>query len=260
MGPCRTGSHAPAQATATNRGIRRAVQMPRVSQSYRQAISADFAVHSRSHSVLAGTNRCSFAEGREARRLAGNCAWTARAGDGPRHIVPHDAFWHTGCKEPLDITRYQGVAMATDALLLRTSWAAGAATLTVRPPAVKDQEGRIRTALGLGREPLPPVGMAWLWKYYEHLSAALRMPFEARCPEDSGLVRPVTAVVSVVGLLPPCDDARHHDSGLWCEARRDKQVLQVPAIDLEVETDHPNAQLIEDYWYWFWNWRFDPRI
>jgi hypothetical protein len=34
----------------------------------------------------------------------------------------------------------------------------------------------------------------------------------------------------------------------------------VSLVDLEVESDHPNAQLIEDYWYWSWNWRFDPRI
>jgi hypothetical protein len=28
-------------------------------------------------------------------------------------------------------------------------------------------------------------------------------------------------------------------------------MIEVPLIDAEVESDHPNCQLIEDYWYWF---------
>ena len=131
--------------------------------------------------------------------------------------------------------------------------------LIVKPPPASDQESRIRAALGLERGPLPPVGITWLWKYYDYLSGSLRFPFEASCPEDNS-VRPVPVIVSVVAMLPPSDDPRQNDSGLLCRTERRATVSEVPVVDLEVDIDHPNAQLIEDYWYWFWNWRFDPQI
>jgi hypothetical protein len=133
-------------------------------------------------------------------------------------------------------------------------------SLILKPAPACDQESRIREALEVGRGPLPRVGIAWLRKYYTYLSAALDFPFAATCPEDSGLVRPLIVIVSVVTLLPPSGSPGHQDAGLWCRAQRGTSVLEVPVVDLELETDHRNAQLIEDYWYWFWNWRFDPRI
>jgi hypothetical protein len=130
----------------------------------------------------------------------------------------------------------------------------------VQPAIHLNQEGRILAALGKHRGALPHVSAVWLTRYYDYLARALVFPFEARCPEASGPLRPWTSVVSVVELVPPSALAQADDAGLLCRALRGDAAVEVPLVDLEVATEHPNAQLIEDYWYWFWNWRFDPGI
>ncbi len=131
----------------------------------------------------------------------------------------------------------------------------------VAPPSQPPtQEGRILAALGLVRGPLPHAITPWLIRYYDYLAAHVRLPFEARCPEDSGVLRPWTSNVTVVALLAPSDHPLPDAAELKCKALRGTLATEIPLVDLEVENDHPNAQLIEDYWYWFWNWQFDPRI
>jgi len=122
------------------------------------------------------------------------------------------------------------------------------------------QEGRILAALGLLRGPLPHAVTKWLIRYCDYLAAHLCLPFEARCPEETGVLRPWTSIVTVVALLSPADHPAQDGAGLKCKATRAGEATEIPLADLEVENDHPNAQLIEDYWYWFWNWQFDPRI
>ncbi len=129
-----------------------------------------------------------------------------------------------------------------------------------QPSKPLTQEGRILAALGLARGPLPHVVAKWLLRYHEYLAANLSLPFDARCPEDSGVVRPWTSNVTVVELLAPSDRPAQDGPGLKCEAIRGGAASEISLADLEVEGDHPNAQLIEDYWYWYWNWQFDPRI
>ena len=133
-------------------------------------------------------------------------------------------------------------------------------TVVAPPSKPQTQEGRILAALGLLRGPLPHAVTKWLIRYYEYLAAHLCLPFEARCPEDTGVLRPWTSSVTVVEILPPSDHLVEDGTGLKCRAIRDAEATEIPLIDIEVETEHPNAQLIEDYWYWFWNWRFDPKI
>ena len=122
------------------------------------------------------------------------------------------------------------------------------------------QEGRILAALGLLRGPLPHATPQWLVRYCDYLAARLCLPFDARCPEDTGVVRPWTSNVTVVEILAPADHPAQDGTGLKCKALRGAEVTEIPLINLEVEADHPNLQLIEDYWYWFWNWQFDPKI
>jgi hypothetical protein len=74
------------------------------------------------------------------------------------------------------------------------------------------------------------------------------------------MLRPWTSSVTVVELLLPADKRAQDETGLKCNALRGTELSEIPLVDLELETDHPNAQLIEDYWYWFWNWQFDPKI
>ena len=136
----------------------------------------------------------------------------------------------------------------------------GKSPVVTKARAALSQEARILAALGLVCGPLPGVTIKWLTNYHAYLVANLRLPFEARCPEESGLIRPWTAIVTVEELLPPTDELSVADTGLLCKASHGATTIDVPFIDLEVEAGHRNAQLIEDYWYWFWNWRFDPHI
>ena len=141
-----------------------------------------------------------------------------------------------------------------------TSATSDSFALVAKAPPPESQEGRILAALGLRRGPLPRVSLNCLARYHSYLAASLQFPFDARCPEESGPVRPWTSAVTVVGLLSPTAASADGDGGLLCNAFRGSTPSEVPLVELEVDSDHPNAQLIEDYWYWFWNWRFDPRI
>ena len=136
----------------------------------------------------------------------------------------------------------------------------GSFALAAKPMLPLSQEDRILAALGLSRGPLPRVSLNCVVRYCRYLAAALQFPFEARCPEESGVVRPWTATVTVVELLWPTVASGGSEGELLCKALRGTVPSEVPLVDLEVDGDHPNAQLIEDYWYWFWNWRFDPEI
>jgi hypothetical protein len=124
----------------------------------------------------------------------------------------------------------------------------------------KDQESRIRTALGLAHGPLPEVRSEWLHRYYEYLVANLSLPFDAECAEDISGYRQGVSGITVVALLHPDEHAKHEEFGLLCRARRAAQEIEVPLADVELREDTQNYRLIEDYWYWFWNWRFDPQI
>jgi hypothetical protein len=132
-------------------------------------------------------------------------------------------------------------------------------SLILKPQSPSDQERRILAALGLARGPLPRVTLTWLTRYHAYLAAKLRLPFAARCPEDTDIVRVWTAAVTVVELIPPTEDAISR-WGLLCKALRGTERAEIPLVELEVENDPTSAELIEDYWYWFWNWRFDPQI
>ena len=126
---------------------------------------------------------------------------------------------------------------------------------------VHDQEHRIRSILGLEKGPLPKVKIEWLQKYYKYLAANLSLPFEAQHTEDIGFYRqPAYSQVKVVALLDPGENPAREDSGLICLVRKAEQEIEVSLVDLEVEEEHANYRLLEDYWYWIWNWRFDPRI
>jgi hypothetical protein len=121
--------------------------------------------------------------------------------------------------------------------------------------AARHREDRIRAVFGLtsGRS-LPHVKQATLLRYYEHLGSRLSIPFDAAyCAEDGRTVREVT----VVGLFSPTAPKSDHARGLLCLARSPNRTAEVPLVDLELEEDHPNFQLLEDYWYWVWNLRID---
>jgi hypothetical protein len=127
-------------------------------------------------------------------------------------------------------------------------------------PALNDQEGRIRAALGIRHGPLPEVRTPWLRKYYEFLGQWLHVPFEAYYAGELGPFRQSASLVTALALLDPGTNSHHEHAGLVCQVRRGGQEVEIALVDLEVEAGHANYQLMEDYWYWFWNWRFDARI
>ncbi len=123
-----------------------------------------------------------------------------------------------------------------------------------------DQESRIRAILKVRSGPLPEVGLERLRVYHAFLAIHLRFPFEARYAGDEIRYRQSAASMRPTVLVDPATTPHVESSGLICRAVQGAEVVDVPLVDLEVEADHPNCRLIEDYWYWFWNWRFDPKI
>ncbi len=120
------------------------------------------------------------------------------------------------------------------------------------------REKRIRAALGLPHGPLPKVERRWLCGYYAHLALKLSIPFTAQYTGEGSGARPLT--VAVADLLDPEETSTAEADGLICVADDASGRRELPLVDIEVDIEHANYQLLEDYWYWFWNWRFDPRI
>ena len=119
-------------------------------------------------------------------------------------------------------------------------------TIVTKPLSEKDQDDRVRMALGLTHDdPLPDVGRKQLLAYHRYLAARLKFPFKARTEADG-------MQMTVQRLLDPkeCD---LDEEGLLCEARSREGPFDIPLS--EVEGGGENRKLVEDYGYWFHNWR-----
>src|SRR5271157_1363924 len=109
----------------------------------------------------------------------------------------------------------------TENLAVTSALGRGLGLAPVAPPAKpQTQEDRILAALGLLRGPLPHAVTKWLVQYYDYLATHLCLPFEARCPESTGVLRPWTSNVTVVELLTPLDHSTKDGTGLKCRAFR----------------------------------------
>ncbi len=123
-----------------------------------------------------------------------------------------------------------------------------------KPLSPKDQEDRIRMALGLtGDDPLPEADAGTLATYQRYLAANLRFPFEAQYSFQPRAFETTTRSISVLGLLDP-GDLPSDEHGLFCQARRDREVIELPLALVEVAKHCPFRQLLKDYAYWFVNW------
>ena len=130
----------------------------------------------------------------------------------------------------------------------------------MEPEQPDDRESRVRAALGVAAGPLPRVERRWLRSYHNYLSTRLSLPFAAHYTGDLARVRQSVPLVTVVALVDPSEESEYESDGLVCLAHDEKEHLRLSLVDIEVDADHPNFQLLDDYWYWFWNWRFDPSI
>jgi hypothetical protein len=125
------------------------------------------------------------------------------------------------------------------------------AKIVTRPLNDRDQDDRVRIALGLSSDdPLPEVDDHTLRAYHRYLAARLRFPFEAKWEPEYGSAH----TVKITGL----GDAEHHAwademCGLLCEARAEGRLIEVPLGECEAKKGSPHRQLLKDYSYWFWN-------
>ena len=127
--------------------------------------------------------------------------------------------------------------------------------VVTEPHSEPDQRDRIVEALGAWGEHLPRVDDETLSRYYKYLTARLSFPFAATYPEAKTSLEEMEHRCTVVELLDPAKDICDEFDGILCKTRKGGYEINLPLTELEVPTDSPNFQLIEDYWYWFWNWR-----
>jgi len=120
-------------------------------------------------------------------------------------------------------------------------------SIVTKPLSEKDQDDRVRMALGLTHDdPLPDVSRKTLLAYHRYLAANLKFPFRARS-ESEGMA------LSVHRLLNLKEYDLDEDEGLVCEARSREVPFDVPLSELDGAVG--NRKLVRDYAYWFWNWR-----
>ena len=119
--------------------------------------------------------------------------------------------------------------------------------IVTRPLSEKDQDDRVRMALGLTHDdPLPEVSRRTLLAYHRYLAANLKFPFRARSEIDG-------MSLTVHRLPGPREYDLDEDEGLLCEARDRDGPFPVPLSELDDAVG--NRKLVRDYARWFWNWR-----
>jgi hypothetical protein len=124
-------------------------------------------------------------------------------------------------------------------------------SMVTRPLNEKDQDDRVRMALGLtSDDPLPEVDDDTLRAYHRYLAAQLTFAFEAKWQPEYGPAQKVT----ITGLGDPDDDAWADEMyGLLCAARAEGRLIDVPLGECEAKKGSPHWQLLKDYAYWYWN-------
>ncbi len=129
--------------------------------------------------------------------------------------------------------------------------------IVTKPLSEKDQDDRVRMALGLTHDdPLPDVTEETLLAYRNYLVTNLKMPIEAKFWEDNGRHSQRRVTVKLTRLSDPESDGIDEELGLTGRGRGpDGFPAELPLDEIEVGKKDPNRRLLEDYSYWFHNWR-----
>ena len=124
--------------------------------------------------------------------------------------------------------------------------------IITKPLSLKDQDDRIRMVFGLtSNDPLPVVDKDMLERYHQYLAKNLVFPFLAEHAVKYGAAQRVT----VIGLGDSSEEPMFDEMyGVFCEARRNGQVVTIPLGLLKNVKDKSNRKLINDHSYWFNNW------
>jgi hypothetical protein len=127
--------------------------------------------------------------------------------------------------------------------------------ILTRPLSEKDQDDRVRMALGLTHDdPLPEVSRRTILAYYRYLAAHLSFPFSATS-WDFGRLHDQLRSVTIHGLLNPEEDGLDEEEGLITTGLGQDGPIEIPLAEVEIKRKAPNHRLVSDYAYWFHNWR-----
>jgi hypothetical protein len=128
-------------------------------------------------------------------------------------------------------------------------------TIHTQPLSEKDQDDRVRMALGLTHDdPLPEVSRRTLLAYYRYLAAHLSFPFPATS-WDFGRLHDQLRSVTIHSLLDPEEDGLDEEEGLLATGLGQDGPIEIPLAEVEIKRKAPNHRLVSDYAYWFHNWR-----
>jgi calcium binding protein len=124
------------------------------------------------------------------------------------------------------------------------------------PLSEKDQDDRVRMALGLTRDdPLPEVNYKNLLTYHRYFSKNLVFPFKARYEKPVGWAKRVEMSLTVTGLLRPDECVIDEQYGVIGTGRDPEEQVNFPLAEIEVKGSSPSCRMVSDYSYWFHNWR-----
>ncbi len=116
-------------------------------------------------------------------------------------------------------------------------------SIVTRPLNEKDQDDRVRIALGLtSNDPLPEVDDDTLRAYHRYLAAHLAFPFEAKWEPEYGPTDTVT--ITALGD-PEADEWADETYGLLCQARAERRVTEVPLGECEAKKGGANVLVLE---------------
>jgi hypothetical protein len=119
-------------------------------------------------------------------------------------------------------------------------------SIVTKPLSEKDQDDRVRLALGLTHDDsLPEVSRKTLLAYYRYLNDHLKFPFRGRSESDG-------SSLTVHRLPDPKEYDMDEEEGLLCEARGREGSFDVPLAELD-DAGSGNRRLVRDYGYWFGN-------
>jgi hypothetical protein len=130
-------------------------------------------------------------------------------------------------------------------------------TIVTSPLSEKDQDDRVRIALGLTHDdPLPDVSYETLLAYHCYLAANLKFPIYATFWEESGPFSSKRVTATIAGLADPQEGGIDEGYGLAGSGRTPNgEGIEFPLDDIEFGKKDPNRRLLDDYSYWFHNWR-----